>query len=180
MIEQIFLIGYRASGKTTVGKPLAEKLGLTFLDTDHLIRHKTGCEVADIVASEGWDGFRKYEAEALKEADIGSGKVIATGGGAILHKQFWEHKKDSSFVVWLFAEFETIINRLKFSQGEDLARPSLTGDTLYNEVESVLAERLPLYTKYADVQVDTDRLSTDQVVDAIVEEYRRRCCGSSR
>ena len=83
----IFLVGPRACGKTTVGRTLARRLGLPFVDTDHFLHHQTGRTVAQIVAAEGWPGFRRLESEALR-ATAGlhqtSGAVIATGGGMVL------------------------------------------------------------------------------------------------
>lgn len=178
MIEQIFLIGYRATGKTTIGKPLANRLGFDFLDTDHLIRHRMSCDVADIVAAEGWEGFRRYEAEALAEAGNGRKMVIATGGGAILHQGFWQRISDKGFIVWLSADLLTLTKRLKLSEDEDRGRPSLTGKTIHAEVKTVLEERLPLYRQYADIEVDTGKMGTTEAVDVIVAEYQRRCCGS--
>lgn len=179
MIEHIFLIGYRAAGKTTIGKPLADRLGFEFLDTDQLICRNRSCQIHDIVAAEGWDGFRKYEFEALVEAAEGRNRVVATGGGAILHRQFWKSIGDTSFVVWLSADLATLVERLKLSVSENTARPSLTGKAIHAEIEDVLAERTPLYRKCADLEVDTGKVGTIEAVDIIIDTYRRRYCGSN-
>jgi shikimate kinase len=180
MIEQIFLIGYRAAGKTTIGIELAKKLDFEFLDTDQLLCKNRGAEVAEIVKNEGWEAFRSYEIEALQEAIHGDHRVVATGGGAVMHRQVWENVRLNALVVWLNADIETLAARLLTAAGDDASRPSLTGAAIHAEIENVLAERLPLYRKYADISVDTGKLSTAEAVDTIVDAYRARCGGSSR
>ena len=80
----IFLVGARAAGKTSVGQKLAEALAYDFVDTDAWLREKQGLTVAEIVASQGWDGFRELESEALREAARVPRRVVATGGGMVL------------------------------------------------------------------------------------------------
>lgn len=180
MIEHIFLIGYRAAGKTTIGRSLAEALGFAFLDTDRLVCQKHDSEIAGIVAEEGWESFRRYEAAALAEAAEGRKRVVATGGGAVLHRQLWQGLKGRAFVVWLSADIATLAARLRLSAGGDGSRPSLTGKAIHKEIEDVLRERLPLYREYADLEVDTGKFDTTEVVRKIIEEYRKRCGGSDR
>ncbi len=179
MIEQIFLIGYRAAGKTTIGTELAKRLNFEFLDTDHLLCRKQKADIADIVKNEGWEAFRSYEVEALQEAMSGNQRVVATGGGAVLHGKVWESICLNAMVVWLTADLETLTARLQ-QAAVDSSRPSLTGAAIYAEIENVLAERFPLYQKYADISVDTGKLTTAEAVDTIVEAYRSRYGGSGR
>ena len=89
MLKQIILIGYRATGKTTVGKHLAAKLGLCFFDMDHELEKRYGQSIATLVAAHGWPYFRGLEKEMLTELIGNSDRVISTGGGVILHQDIW-------------------------------------------------------------------------------------------
>ncbi len=175
MIEQIFLIGYRATGKTTIGTQLASKLRYTFTDTDHLICRKKNATIENIVKAEGWDGFRRYEANALEEARLLDKRVIATGGGAVLHSLQWEKICKTSFVVWLSADINTLTARLKNVAENDTSRPSLTGAAIHEEIARVLSERIELYRKYSDLEVDTAAMNIVEAVDFIIDAYRSRC-----
>lgn len=167
MKEIVFLIGFRAVGKTTIGKKLAERLGFTFLDTDALICEKKGATVNVIVQAEGWDGFRRCEQEVLRELEACRRCVIATGGGAILHQPLWSVLKEHGFVVWLTAEPDIICQRIRADSVSDGQRPSLTGKSVCAEVREIMAVREPLYRETADLVVDTGVLSVPEVLDII-------------
>ncbi|SHO46169.1 shikimate kinase AroL [Desulfopila aestuarii] len=173
MTEHIFLIGYRGAGKSTIGRLLAAALDCAFVDTDQMVCHKRNMEISQIVAREGWESFRRSEAEAIVEAAAGPVKVVATGGGAVLHQEAWQQIRKRIFVVWLSADIATLAARLS-PTGKD-GRPSLTGRDNRAEIEEVLAERLPLYSGLADLEVDTGKYGTAEVVGKIVEKYRERC-----
>lgn len=178
MIEQIFLIGYRASGKTTIGRKLAAKLGFEFTDTDHLICRKKNANIENIVKDEGWESFRKCEAQVLEETRSLQRTVIATGGGAVLHSQEWLEIRKTALVVWLSADIDTLAARLEVAANRDPSRPSLTGVAIHEEVERVLSERIDMYREYSDLEVDTAAMSTVEAVDFIIDAYRSRCGGS--
>lgn len=180
MIEHVFLIGYRAAGKTTIGGQLADSLDFEFLDTDQLVCRNRQSDIAGIVAEEGWEAFRRYEAEALRQAAGGRKRVVATGGGAILHGEVWREIRDRVFVVWLSADMATLAARLQPSGEGDGSRPSLTGNAIDREIEDVLTERIPLYREYSDLEVDTGKFDTAEVVNIIVRAYRSTCGGSDR
>lgn len=168
MKQIVFLIGFRAVGKTTIGKKLADRLGFSFLDTDALICEKKGATVHAIVQSEGWDGFRRCEQEILQELVNCRQCVIATGGGAILHQHLWTALKEHGYVVWLTADPDIICQRIytDASVSED-QRPSLTGKSVCVEIREVLAVREPLYRSAADLVVDTGVLGVSEVLDDI-------------
>lgn len=152
----IFLVGPRACGKTTVGRALARRLGLPFADTDHYLHSKTGSTVAQIVAAEGWPGFRRRESEALRQLaqqHQSAGAVIATGGGMVLDAQNRAFMREQGRVLYLSASAEALVARLT---GNPLAsqRPSLTGTSIADEVAQVLQERLPLYEQTAHHSLD--------------------------
>jgi len=167
MKEIVFLIGFRAVGKTTIGKKLAERLGFAFLDTDTLICEKKGATVNAIVQAEGWDGFRRCEQEVLRELETCRRCVIATGGGAVLHQPLWPVLKEHGVVVWLTAEPDIICRRIRADSAGDGQRPSLTGKGVCAEVREIMAVREPLYRETADLVVDTGVLSVPEVLDIL-------------
>lgn len=153
----IFLVGGRGAGKTTVGRALARALGCAFTDMDHFLCERAGRSVADLVAAEGWGGFRARERAALREAvaeaRTGAGAVIATGGGVVLDAGNRDFLRENGVVVWLSLPPEAAAARLAQSP---LAaqRPSLTGKSLLEEVREVMEERAPLYAACAHHTVD--------------------------
>lgn len=159
----IYLIGYRCTGKTTVGKMLASALGFDFIDADVKLVKDYGMTVAEIVAKEGWGGFRSKEKDVLKEISQMKNHVIATGGGVILDPENIDTIKNSGICVFLKASPEIIQERmLKDAMTAD-QRPSLTDKKLEQEITYTLRERMPLYEKTMDFSVDTDELSLDDV-----------------
>lgn len=176
MTAHIFLIGYRGAGKSTIGRLLATALDCAFIDTDQMVCHNRNMEISQIVANEGWDSFRRSEAEAIVEAADGPVRVVATGGGAVLHQEAWRQIRSRIFVVWLSADVATLAARLS-PTGQD-GRPSLTGKDNRAEIEEVLAERLSLYSGLADLEVDTGKYDATEVIGIIVETYRARCVRS--
>ena len=172
MKECIYLIGCRAVGKSCVGAELARRLGYDFLDTDTMIVKKTGVSVASMVAEKGWQGFRKVESEVLSELGGRRSCVIATGGGAILHRELWGELKKQGLVVWLQADQEILCDRLRRDQNSETLRPSLTGKDICQELSDVLRERKPLYLETADLAVDTGKLTVAEAVHAIEQAWR--------
>ncbi len=173
MKEMVYLIGCRAVGKSSIGKKLADKFSCTFLDTDELITRNCGKSVAEIVKENGWQGFRNKEKEILEGLEYLSPSVVATGGGAVLHKALWPRLKRQGVVVWLTASLDVLCARLQKDLQTDVLRPSLTGKDLCLELEDVLKERLPLYTSTADYTVDTGTLDMDEAVDVILRYLER-------
>ncbi len=167
MKESVYLIGCRAVGKSSVGAALARGIGYTFLDTDDLIVEKTGASVQCIVAEEGWPGFRKFEKQVLAELTGRKQLVVATGGGAILHREIWPELKNEAKVIWLTADIETLCRRLEKDHGPDSQRPSLTGKGICQELKDVLLERTPYYRETADYIVDSGELTPAMAVTAI-------------
>ena len=163
--RNIVLVGMRGSGKTTVSKQLAEKLAIEHLDLDTLMSQKLGASTADIVAEHGWDYFRDQEAAITKEVSALNQKLISTGGGVVLRPENVASLQKNGTVVMLHASPEVLVARL----GDSSDRPALTdAETLEEEVEQVLAERQKLYEDAADVIIDTDSLSPEQVVAEIL------------
>lgn len=175
----VFLVGPRGSGKTTVGTLLAARLGLTVRDTDAMVTTEAGRSVAQIVADEGWEGFRGRESRALRAATA-PGVVIATGGGMVLDEGNREHMRKAGVVIYLAASVETLRERLggkgPNAQGAlRLAeqRPSLTGEEPLREIARVLAERAALYRESAHHSVDASAPAA-RVVAAILRILARQ------
>ena len=163
------LIGYRATGKTEVGRELARQLSYSFIDSDILIEEEAGCSIADIVRKEGWPGFRNREKDVIKRLSKMKKAVIAAGGGAILDSKNVEHLKTSGILIWLKARPETILSRLKEDDKTVFQRPSLTGESLDTELIKTLEERQPLYKRVAHIEIDTNNRSIKEIVKEIIK-----------
>jgi shikimate kinase len=170
--ERILLVGYRGTGKTTVGRLLADQLGWTFADCDDAIEAAAGKSVADIFTAEGETGFRDCEAAVLRELCARERCVIATGGGAVLRPSNRELLRASGFVAWLTASPETIWARLQSDPTTAARRPKLTAAGGVNEVQALVAAREPLYREVADFVADADAPSPEAVAAAILTAWR--------
>jgi shikimate kinase len=170
----IVLIGYRCTGKTSVGLALSKRLGKAFVDADDFIEERAKRSISDMVAAEGWDYFRAKEKEAIRELSSSYNHIIAPGGGAVLDAENVENLKRNGVIVLLEATAETILERMRSDEKTEQQRPSLTGKGLYEEIEEVLEYRKPFYRTAMNFSVDTTSKSIDQILDEIVqklEEY---------
>ena len=168
---RIVLTGFRATGKTSVGKILATEIGYSFLDTDQELVTRMGCGIADYVGEYGWEAFRELECSLLDELSFRSDLVIATGGGAITHGEQWALLAKDSLVVWLKADAETICARMAGDVNTAGQRPSLTGADVSEEVETLLAQRDPLYRDGSHMGLDTGDITIAEIVDRIKEKF---------
>jgi len=164
MCDLIFLIGYRGVGKTTIGRHLAQSLNWAFVDTDDLIVRRQETTITAIVEEGGWQEFRRLEQKVLNSLAGSRRKVVATGGGAVLHRQVWQHLRRRGTVFWLTAATEIILHRLGADPVTGTQRPPLAGRSPGEELAAVLEKRLPLYEKTAHYRIDTSSLSEDAVV----------------
>lgn len=162
----ITLIGYRGSGKTTVARALAERLGWDWVDADDLIEIRAGRTIREIFAAEGEPGFRRREREALAELLDGERHVLAAGGGAILDPETRRQMKAAGPVVWLQASVGVLASRIDGDAATAERRPNLAGGGV-DEITRLLAEREPLYRECASHSIYTDRLSVDEIVERI-------------
>jgi shikimate kinase len=161
----LVLIGYRGTGKSTVGKILAERLGRELVSTDAEVIRRARLSVPDIVQRFGWDHFRDLESEVCRDLAGKDGLIIDSGGGAILRQQNVDCLKKNGVLVWLTATVRTIAERI----GGDSQRPSLTGTKSFTEeVEEVLRERQPKYKAAANHMIETDGRSVTEVAEAIL------------
>jgi len=167
---KIFLIGYRCTGKTTIGKILAKGLNFDFVDTDHIIEQKTGSNIRQMVEKHGWDRFRFLEKETILNTKNYDNIVIATGGGIVIDPGNVKIIRNSGFSIWLDADIKTIIKRLNSDKKTLSSRPSLTNNNLLKETKEMLNLRNPLYKKSAHARIDTTIHNPKEIVNII---YRR-------
>jgi shikimate kinase len=168
------LVGYRGSGKSTVGKIVASRLGRPFLDADLELEARAGQSIRSIFASEGEPAFRDREEETLRElARSHPDAVLATGGGAVLRATNRRLLAQFGFVVWLQADPDELIRRLETDAQAVASRPPLTAAGTLAEVAAVLHERQPFYAEVADAVIATLDRTPDEIAHQIVEIWPR-------
>ena len=177
-IKNIFLVGYRCTGKTSVGRTLADKLDLTFVDADQVISAETGADIAAYVGQRGWGAFREKERQVLSRLVLRTGQVIATGGGVVMAPDNRSAMRSNGTVIWLKASADTIRQRMQADAGTATTRPTLTGKGSLEEIGTLLADRNPLYARAAHHFLDTDGLSVAQVVEKIMAWVANNCHNS--
>ncbi len=154
----IYLIGFMAVGKSTVGLMLAERLGLPFVDLDKVVEELRGLCISEIFQMEGEEGFREWETRALRQVSNGLA-VVATGGGVVTKEENWRYLQQG-ITVALVASPEALKRRIGSGEGRPLYDASSWKALLY--------EREPLYRR-AQVVIDTTWLTPGEVVESILE-----------
>jgi shikimate kinase len=163
------LIGYRGSGKSTVGRILARCLDRTFLDADLEIAAQAGRSIPAIFAEWGEPAFRDWEQEVLAEVtSLHPTAILATGGGAVLREANRRRIYEFGFVVWLTAHPSELSRRLGSDSLSLTERPTLTTAGTLEEIPQVLAARTPLYRGLADAVIETGDKSPGDVANAIL------------
>ncbi|MDM8524835.1 shikimate kinase [Desulfococcaceae bacterium HSG8] len=168
----IFLIGYRCTGKTSVGKILAKNLGWDFEDTDSEVVKAAGMSISEIVSQQGWDEFREKERSAVERICKLDARVVGTGGGVVLNPESIKDMKQSGVVVWLRAAPEIIRTRILQDKKTEDSRPALTSEGSVEEIEKVLSERTPLYENAMDFYADTDCSDVNTVCRDVISELQ--------
>jgi len=159
--KPLILIGFMGTGKTTTGKALARRLGLSLVDTDREIERKTGKRISELFREVGEEGFRDLESRVLKQVLAETPGVVTTGGGIVLRPENVRLMKETGWVVALYASEDEIVRRLAATSD----RPLLEGD-VRQRVARLLRERRGLYD-FAHFRVDTTGLTVAEVVDQI-------------
>jgi shikimate kinase len=159
----VFLVGPMGSGKSAVGRQLAQRLGLSFIDSDEEIRARTGVDIPFIFEKEGEAGFRLREAEVLDELTRRAGVLIATGGGAVLDACSRARLRERGRVVYLRTSVDQQLARTRRSAD----RPLLNNPDPRGTLARLFQQRAPLYDEVAEIVVDTDGRKVRTVVDAI-------------
>ncbi len=160
----IVLTGFMGTGKSKIGKRLAKRLGMSYLDTDELIEEREKDSVPAIFKKKGEEYFRRLETKVVKEVALLDNFVISTGGGVVLREGNIRLLKKNALIICLFANPEVILKRTK---GDD-NRPLLGVNNQKKRIEKLLALRKPYYEK-ADFSVDTSALDSEGVVEEIIE-----------
>ena len=163
--KNIFIVGSMGSGKTSIGKILAKKNHLSFLDTDHEIIRSSGYSIPDIFEKFGEEYFRELETKQLKEMYGMKNHVISTGGGIILKKQNIELIKDLGIVIFLDISINSQINRVKNRKN----RPLINDNNLKDNLLSLKKIRDPIYKKISNYIIDVSEKERNQIVTEIQE-----------
>ncbi len=174
--RKIFLIGLRATGKTSVGQLLAERLDMPFYDLDEVIVNTAGKQIKQIVEEGGWEAFRSLERTALANFfSQDTSFVLACGGGAVLHEDVWISNRQGDHrdhvVVWLKAGVDEMLKRIVGDSNTDSQRPALTsGLAMRDEIEAVMKQRKSLYERFSDMEINTDSVSINQIVEVLLKD----------
>lgn len=172
----IFLVGMMGAGKTTVGRALAHRLRLPFVDTDRIMVDRTGVPVATIFEIEGEEGFRRRESALLAEVAETDAQVIATGGGAVLAGENRELMRRHGTVIYLRASVESLWERTR----HDSSRPLLATPDPRATLATLLEKRDALYRDAAHIIVDTGAQSAATLVNRVVVALRQNAAGVPR
>ncbi len=166
-VTNIYLIGYRCTGKSTVGRALADCRGLEFCDTDDLIAAGEQKTIAEIVANRGWQHFRDLEKECVRRLAGKKNRVVATGGGVVLHPDNIACMQNSGTVIWLRASPQTVLYRMSLDPATASSRPALTQQEIEKEVLATMEARRELYSNAAHLSLITDLAQPNEIVAKI-------------
>lgn len=167
--QNIHLVGMPGAGKSTVGKALAQQLGLTFVDADQALVEHTGAPISTIFELEGEAGFRQREAQIITQLCQRDGILLATGGGAVLLEENRRRLAATGVVIYLHASLDHLWHRTR----HDSRRPLLQADNPRDVLKALLETRDPLYRQVANLVVETGRQSIGKLVRQIVEDLSR-------
>lgn len=159
----IALTGFMGTGKTTVGKILAENMQMDFMETDSIIELRTGKKIPEIFRDNGEEAFREIEKMVIKEVAENKNLIVSCGGGVVTDQENVEQLKKRGKIILLNAKEETVINRVANSTD----RPLLNTEDWQDRVHELMSKRLPMYKKAADIEVDTDELTPAEVAEKI-------------
>lgn len=164
-MKNIVLTGFMGAGKSSVGKKLAERLGMSVVDTDDLIERSAGMKIYDIFAKHGEAYFRELEKKAVAEASKLENHVIITGGGVVLKEENMKNLRRNGIVIYLYTRPEVIYKRIK----HETHRPLLQVKNPMKKITELLEYRAPFYTNN-NFMVDTSELTVGQVVEEIMKK----------
>ncbi len=166
--KNLSLIGFMGSGKSTVGKLLAEKLGFLFIDIDRIIEIKEKKPISKIFKEKGEKYFRDVESEVIRKIYRNKNCIFACGGGAILKGENFKVIKKLSKIIYLKVSPSEILKRV----GNSKDRPLLQSKDKMKRVKALLKKRKEIYEKCADIIVDTDKKEKEEVVSEIIERVK--------
>ena len=162
--RSLYLVGMMGSGKTSTGRPLAEKLGYGFVDADAVIEQVAGCTISEIFERDGEEEFRSLETQVMRSISERHSLVVATGGGVVTRIENWG-MMHQGIVIWLDVERRQLLQRL---QSDSTQRPLLMTEDPAEALDAILKQRRPLYDE-ADLTVVIESESADVVADGIIQ-----------
>lgn len=163
-MNNIILIGYMGSGKTTIGKRLSNDLQLEFVDTDSLIEKQQNCKISEIFEQQGETYFRELETKLLEDLNgTLKASILSTGGGMPCKEVNIKLLKSIGIVIYLQVSKETVLHRLR----GDHTRPLLNETDISSKIDNMLAIRQPIYERAAEYIINVDHLSVSEVVNRI-------------
>ena len=163
-MKNIFLIGFMGCGKSAVSRHMASKHGFEIIEMDELIEKQEGMSILQIFKEKGETYFRDLETKLLLEIQESAGKIVSCGGGVILREENVREMKRKGSIVWLTANPETILGRVKHNDN----RPLLQGKKNVDAIQELLASRYPRYEAAADLAVKTDGRKVAEICDEIL------------
>jgi shikimate kinase len=169
LVDNIVLVGFMGSGKSSVGREIARRWNMHFLDTDSMIRQKYAKSIPEIFARFGEPKFREEETWCLEELQEKEGIVAATGGGIVVRPENRALLRSLGIVVWLTASAEMIWERVSRNN----SRPMLQTDDPRATIQTLLGERNPLYREVSDLIVETTGLAHGEVADHVLTELAK-------
>lgn len=168
--RSIVLVGLMGAGKTCIGRRLADRLGIEFVDADTEIEAAADCSIEEIFSRFGEQAFRDGERRVIARLLDGTPRVIATGGGAFVNDETRANVRQSGISVWLKADVEVLLQRVSRRNNRPLLKQGNKRETL----ERLLAERTPFYEQ-ADITVESGHESPDATVAKVIEALERHC-----
>ena len=162
--RSLYLVGMMGSGKSSTGRPLAEKLGYGFVDSDSVIEQLAGCSIPEIFQRDGEAGFRELETQVLSAISERHSLVVATGGGVVTRSENWG-VMHQGIVIWLDVEREQLLKRL---EADSTPRPLLEEADPAQALDRILNARRPQYSE-ADLTVVIEEETPDVVADGILQ-----------
>lgn len=173
-MSNLYLIGYRGCGKTTVARLLSALLRMPAIDADEQLEQTAAKTIREIFAAEGEAGFRDRESQTLRELCLRDGLIVSWGGGVILRESNRNALKAAGKIVWLKARPETLLARIEQDPTTGERRPNLTAAGGIDEVRQLLTIREPLYTQAADKIVEVDDVSPAKIAADIADWFRKQ------
>jgi shikimate kinase len=162
--KRIACVGLPGSGKSTVGRQLARRMGCAFIDSDHVIEHRIGCSIREFFEREGEPAFRDMEEAMIDELTLGGPCVLSTGGGAVLRPANRQHLHARTTTVYLHSAPEEVFRRLRHDQNRPLLQ---VADPLVR-LKELYVVRDPLYRETAHLVIETGRPSVASLVSQIM------------
>lgn len=161
--NNIVLIGFMGTGKSTIGESLSAILSMELIDTDHMIEKKLGMRIADVFESKGEAYFREIERQVIKELELQKNIIISCGGGVVLNKENVISLRKNGKIVWLNAKPEIIYERIK----EDVTRPLIKFKSS-NQIKELMNQRKDIYEQSSDIEINTNYKGVKDICNEVI------------